>query len=118
MTAKEINNKAKWVLLVLIICYIGCARLLPTARAQSNANRYEFTFKVNTPSKYGHTADITGTVVKKHKETNQGVTDYFVTLVRSNTTYRIKVLEKPVYELVQERQLITFKNCIILKLKQ
>ncbi len=118
MTAKEINNRAKWVLLGLITFYIGCSKLLPTAEAQSNSNRYEFTFKINTPKKFGHTADVIGTVVKKHKEQNKGITDYFITLVNHNTTMRVKVLEKPVYELTEVGQKITFKNCIILKLKQ
>lgn len=116
MTKQEINSKAKWVLLFLVTFYIGCR--IAIAQKPSNANYYELSFKINTPRKFGETVDITGTVVKKHKEANQGVTGYFVTLTNHNTTYRIKVLEKQVYELISDRQVLVLRNCRIIKLKQ
>lgn len=116
MKAKEINNKAKWVLLFLITFYIGCS--VAIAQKPSNANYYELIYKLNTPKKFGHTADIMGTVVKKHKTSNKGITEYFVTLTNYNTTYRVKLLEKAVYELIEERQKLVLPNCVIISLKQ
>lgn len=116
MTRQEINSKAKWVLLFLISSYILCN--IAFCQKPSNANYYELSFKINTPYKYGETITITGTVVKKHKTSNNGITDYFITLVKNNSTFRVKVLEKPVYALVEQRQNLTLRNCVILKLKQ
>lgn len=116
MTKTEINNKAKWVLLFLITFYIGCS--VAIAQKPSNANYYELSYKLNTPKSYGKTVDIIGTVVKKHKTSNKGITAYFVMLTNHNTTYKVEVLEKYVWMLIEDRQNLVLKNCIIISLKQ
>lgn len=118
MTSKEINRKCRFILPMLLALYFGCNTLISKCQKPGNANYYELSFKVNTPRKFGNTYDVVGTVVKKHRATNNGITGYFVTLVNNNSTFRVKVLEKPVYDLIGDGQKLVLKNCIILKLKQ
>lgn len=118
MTPKELNRRCAYFVLGAFLGFIAGCSSLAIAQKPSNANYYELSYKLNTPKAYGKTVDIVGVVVKKHKTSNNGITEHFVTLVSHNTTFRVKVLEKAVYDLIEERQKLVFKNCVIVKLKQ
>lgn len=96
----------KYILTIIFYC-------LFTPIVYSQSNRQTYSYAVNSSKDKANSYNIMGTVLLKKSNKVTGAN--YIILVIGNTTYKVIIKEKSVFELIKEREVLILNNCKLLK---